>query len=473
MFRQPHAPPGSPSDHTPVAGDTPAEEVRVPRRSAHIETALFIGAVLLADLVWGTGDRFLHVEPHPFWALVLFMAVQYGTLEALQATGAAAIVLLVGNMPPQAFDQSIHDYALQILLRPLLWMLASVVFGELRVRHRLQHNETVDRLRNAERRVALLSRAHGDLSAAKERLETRLAGQLRTATGMFEAARALETLDPNNVLAAANDLLSVALNARAFSLFLLKGDTLLLVAAQGWTEERGFAQRYSSTTPLFQEVVGAQRFVSVASSSGESALAGQGLLAGPLIHPTTGKLFGMLKVEEMKFLDFNLSSVQTFKALCEWIAAAYANAVTHETNQIEDEHTRLYGMKYLDRQTEYITEIALRFGFDLTLLMFRVEVAELPEDERRALPAVLGEVSRRVLRRTDLVFSHEPAGTQFAVLLPGATAEGAVIVARKLKHALRDACGHDVPCTTQVRALCLAGQAASRRGLRIESDLVA
>jgi len=100
-------------------------------------------------------------------------------------------------------------------------------------------------------------------------------------------------------------------------------------------------------------------------------------------------------------------------------------------------------------------------------------VADLLEDERRALPAVLGEVSRQVLRRTDLVFSHEPPGTQFAVLLPGATAESTVVVVRKLIAALHERCGRDVPCTTQVRALCVADQAASRRGLRVESDLVA
>jgi hypothetical protein len=456
----------SPQTHATDAGGSLVQKLRVPRTSPIVETALFIAAVLGSDVIWGAGDRFIHLDPHPFWVIVLFMSVQYGTTEALLATAACSIALLAGNMPVQSFGQSVHDYALQILLTPLLWMVASVLFGELRVRHRLQHNETVDLLQNAERRVALLSRAHGELTTAKERLETRLAGQLRTATGMIEAARTLETLDPNQVLEGASELVSTALNARAFSLFLLKGDALVMVAAKGWKGERDFAQRYPATTPLFREVVAAQRFVSVATPQGEAVLDGQGLLAGPLIHPHTGKLLGMLKVEDLSFLDFNLSVLQTFRALCGWIAAAYANAITHADNQIEDEKTRLYGMKYLDRQTEYLTEVALRFGFDLTLLLFRVEVAELPEEERRALPTLLGQVSRKVLRRTDMVFSHEPPGTQFAVLLPGASPEGAIVVVRKLVIAMHKACGRNVPCTTEMRALCQSGQAATRRGLR-------
>jgi GGDEF domain-containing protein len=446
----------------------------VPWRSPVIETGLFIGLVLVADAIWGSGDRFMHAQLHPFWAIVLFMAVQYGTTHALLATGASTIALLVGNLPPQAFDQDVHEYTVQILLRPLLWMAASVMFGELRVRHRLQYVETVDRLRNAERRVELLSRAHGEMTVAKERLETRLAGQLRTATGMFEAARELETLDPNEVLQGATDLMNVALSAKGFSLWLLKGDALVLVAAQGLRQERGLAPHYSAENPLFREVVGARRFVSVATPDGERLLEGQGLMAGPLVDPAGGNLFGMLKIEEMTFLDFNLSSLRTFKAMCEWIAAAYANAVTHEANRIEDKTTQLYGARYLTRQVEYLTEVALRFGFDLTLLFFRVDVSELSDDDRHALPAIMGRVSQKSLRRTDLVFSHEPPGTQFAVLLPGTNGEGAVIAARRLVQALRDACRHEVNCTTQVRTLCVAGQSASRQALRaITSDMVA
>jgi hypothetical protein len=345
-------------------------------------------------------------------------------------------------------------------------MVASVVLGELRARHRLQQDETSHRLRDAGRQVELLSQAHTAVTSAKERLETRLAGQLQTAAGVLEAARSLETLDPGKVLSGAADLLRAALNARGFSLFLLKGDALELVAAEGGQEDRPVAQRLAATSPLFQEIVGAQRYVSVATPDGERLLDGNGLMAGPLIDPSTGTLFGMLKIDDMRFVDFNLGSVQTFKALCEWIAAAYGTAHSHQTSQIQDEATSLYGMSFLDQQVEYLASIAQRFDFDLSLLSFQVESADLPEDARRAIPGLLGDASREVLRRTDLVFSHQPPGTRFAVLLPGATAEGAVVVSRKLVAALREASGYDVPCKSQVRAICVAGDGTSGRARR-------
>jgi hypothetical protein len=435
-------------------------------RTVLIEIGLFLGAALAADAVWGSGNRFLHVEPHPFWIIVLLMAAQYGTREALLATGASSVALLAGNLPPQSLDQDVHQYTVQLFVQPLLWLLAAVVIGELRTRHRQAHAESEAKRRDAERRVALLTRSHTDLTAARDRLATRLAGQLQTAAGVIEAARPIETLDPDRVLAGVGDLLRAALNVKACSLFLLKGEALTLVAAEGWSGRLQLPQRYSGSSPLFREIVGAQHFVSVATPDGERLLGGEGLMAGPVVDPATGTLFGMLKVEEMPFLDFNVGSLHTLKAVCAWVAAAYGKAVAHQASRIEDEATRLYSLSYLERQSKYLTEVALRFGFDLTLLSFRVQVDELPAEARQALPGVLGRVSREVLRGTDLVFSHQPPGTQFSVLLPGATAEGALAAARKLVAAVRAASGYDVPCTTQVQALCVASEAAGQRWRR-------
>jgi len=429
------------------------------RLTALIEIGLFLVPALAIDTIWGQADRFASIEPHPFWIIVLLLAVQYGTAEGLLATGACTVALLAGHMPVQSFDQNIHQYALQVLARPLLWMVASVILGELRGRHALKQMDTTQRLRDAERKVALLSQSHAEMSTIRARLEARLAAQLRTAAGVLEAGRKVDVLDPEQVLAGATTLLRTALNVKACSLFLLSGDSLTLAAAEGWTGERSFADRHSHTSALFQEVVGAQRYVSVASPDGQRALHAEGLMAGPLIDPETGTLFGMLKVEDMSFLDFNLSSLQTFQAVAAWIAATYGKALAHKRSQIHDDTTLLHSMTHLDQEIAYVTQMARRFRFDLALLQIQIQPGEVSESDRRALPAQLGGVAQRVLRGTDLLFSHQPPGRQFVVLLPGATPDGAAVVGRKLLSALREECGFDVPCVTQVRALCTVDDA--------------
>jgi hypothetical protein len=76
-------------------------------------------------------------------------------------------------------------------------------------------------------------------------------------------------------------------------------------------------------------------------------------------------------------------------------------------------------------------------------------------------------VARRVLRRTDLVFAHEPPKVEFTVLLPGVVPETAGIVIKKLTDGLREATGREFPYTTRVRVLQLAEESPFRKLLRL------
>ncbi|MFN8057625.1 MAG: GAF domain-containing protein [Vicinamibacterales bacterium] len=437
------------------------------RWSGALEIALFLGLALAVDAVWGQGDRFWTVEPHPFWVIVLLMATQYGTRDALMAAAASSAALLVFNVPAHQIDQDVHAYTVTVLLRPLLWTLAALVLGELRMSHRRTFAALVERVTSSERQVDVLSRTHQELTSIKERLETRLAGQMRTAVSVYQAAKTLESLDPRKVLEGAAELVRIGLNARAYSVFLLEGSELRLASAAGWREGARFPDRYAESSALFQAVVGRQRFVSVAQVDGEQTLAGEGLVAGPLVHPRTGALIGMLKVEELAFLDLNLSSLHTFQALCEWVSLAYANAREHEATRVLDDETSLYASGFLDRQAAYLAHIARRFGFDLSMLLLRVEVDGLTDDLRAKVPSALADVAREVLRKTDLAFDYRQSDHQFAVLLPGAPAENVLVVADKLAAGLSARLGRDVHCQSEVRTLARAIEHTSpsaRRG---------
>ena len=45
-----------------------------------------------------------------------------------------------------------------------------------------------------------------------------------------------------------------------------------------------------------------------------------------MIDSETGEVFGMLKIEKMDLLEFNLSRLETFRIVCELIGTAYSNA---------------------------------------------------------------------------------------------------------------------------------------------------
>lgn len=90
---------------TAAKGEPAKAEEQAPRElfglraTALIEMAIFFAVALGLDALVFDGDRFREVAPHPFWALVILVSLQYGTNEGLLAAIFSSAALLVGNIP--------------------------------------------------------------------------------------------------------------------------------------------------------------------------------------------------------------------------------------------------------------------------------------------------------------------------------------------------------------------------------------
>jgi hypothetical protein len=102
--------------------------------------------------------------------------------------------------------------------------------------------------------------------------------------------------------------------------------------SEGWADsETVYARAFDGQSRLFQAVVGSHRTLVAAVEDDERVLGGEGLLAGPLLNVDSGEVIGMLKIEEMGFLDLSVTSIENFRLLCEWIGTAYAHARRFES----------------------------------------------------------------------------------------------------------------------------------------------
>src|SRR5579883_1800733 len=164
------------------------------RCSALLEIALLLVATLLVDRIFFDGTRFRSLAIHPFWIPILLVSAQYGTNAGLAAALSSSVALLAGNLPPQGIFQDRFAWLFAISRTPLLWFTASVVLGELRSRHLRESEKMRVDLAEAARRENVLIEAYKRLETAKEALETRVAGQLRTALALYEAAKGIEKL---------------------------------------------------------------------------------------------------------------------------------------------------------------------------------------------------------------------------------------------------------------------------------------
>lgn len=419
------------------------------RYTALVELCLLLALTLAVDRIFFDGTRFRSLALHPFWIPVLLLSAQYGTNAGLLAAIASTVALLAGNLPAQGLLEDRFVWLFETARLPLLWFAASIVLGELRTRQLRASEQARRDLDEACRRENVLVEAYKRLEAAKEALETRVAGQLRTALAMYEAARGIEKLDPSEVLLGVSTLVRSVMNPERFSLYLLQNGSLELVLAEGGTAEDVLPRFYRPETRLFQEIVGRQRVLSVANPEDEDVLEGDGMIAAPLVAASSGRVVGMLKIEKLGFLDLNFSNVQTFQVLCRWIGTAYENALRYQAaraDAVVNSETELFAYGFLSRQLAMLELLARRIGFDVTMIVMRLENPEdLTAEEQIRVPVALSRTVKTVLRRSDLAFDYRRTGQEFALVLPATRVEGARLVIAKLAEALREELRTEAP----------------------------
>ncbi len=410
------------------------------RLSAIVETVLFLGIAVALDYLYFSGNRFWALEPHPFWLLVALVSVQYGTNEGVFAAAASSIVLLSGKLPVQSIDADFYEHVLHLGARPLLWLVSAVVLGELRNRHARREIDLEQQVEESKKREHGIALAYQELKAAHEKLEINVASELRTVVSIYRAAKTLQNLSVNEVMAGAVNLVSVVLGPEKFSIYTVEGGALALRLKRGWVDEDTYEITIWPDNPLFQTVVVGQRYVSAADAVDERVLARQGVLAGPLFQGEGGDVVGMLKIERLRFADLNLTTVENFKVVCELLSTALGNARRFDAaaqQSILSTDSMLLSDAFYARQAAFLAALGRRIGFPVSLMRMSIENPEdLSEEQRMALPGLVRDASVQVLRTTDLAFEFKSGDWQFVVVLPNTPMAQTQVVMDKFRGAI-------------------------------------
>jgi hypothetical protein len=420
--------------------DNPPRTIIGIRASALIEIVLFFVLMFAIDFLFASGHRFYDVQPHPYWIIVLLIACQYGTAEGLVAALVATAALLLGNLPAHEAGQDLYQYLLSVLRNPILWLIGAVMLGELRIRHVRERERLKRELFDAEERENTINNSYTAVKTLKERLELRVAGQMRSTISTYHAARSMEQLNPQDVLRGLETLVTSVLNPEAFSIYRIGTNGLELALAHGWQEGENFTRRIDSSSALYRAIAGEQRVLCIANPEQEQVLASQGVLAGPLIDRASGELLGMLKVERLGFADLNFSSIESFQALCQWGGTSLSNSVKYQRAQegtfVNPDHN-LYTAGYFDRHLSYITALAKRVNFDVTMLGVRIaDTTNMDTETQLTIGRALATAVDSTLRSVDTAFDYQPQTGEFSIVLPTTNRPGAEIVLDKIRREL-------------------------------------
>ncbi|MBM4343991.1 MAG: GAF domain-containing protein [Deltaproteobacteria bacterium] len=246
------------------------------------------------------------------------------------------------------------------------------------------------------------------------------------------------------MFASVDGLVHSILTPTAYSIYLHIGDRLDLVVQTNDGKAPNALGHYAADSALYRAVVTEHLVLHVADPRGQQVLGSDGIIAGPLMDVDTGTAVGMLKIEGLPMTLLRQDILQAFKALCEWIGAAYRNAQRYEeANQSRMVHTdsQLYTDAYYRDVSAFVLSLAARARFEVSQLTVRVTHDALrktgPVGSARPLAEVVRSSVAKGLRVTDLAFDYQQERGEFLILLPMTPAEHCQAVADRIREMMR------------------------------------
>lgn len=397
------------------------------------EALLMVGMILALGLIVRRGDPlFITLSPHPLWAVVLAMAIRYGSptgalVGALCAAAhLVALYLMTGLQMEYAFQMEVRQ-----IIVPLLYVAVGYIVGEATRSRILRGDHFRNQFLEMRQRLLTSEDRRKELEQAYRQLESRVAGQTNTVISLYDSAKQLNSIEREEIYAGLLALLKVHLDVERAGIWVAESDgQFRRVAPPG-----GPAMPMPALgQAAFQQgqVVSARELFAQQEARPES-----GLLAGPL-RAGESQIEAVVVVESMKFAGFTHTTIRMFDLLLDWASNSLANAtrlVEARSHDVFDTDLNLRSETYLLTRGQEELSLAARRNSAVSVLLCRMEGEMLPATRRR-LEVAIARVFQLETRLSDVVAYFE--GQQaFVLLLPDVTKDRATVVSRRLEERLR------------------------------------
>lgn len=307
----------------------------LPPASALIEIVAVVGAIFAADRLLPDA-RLLAIQPSLLWLPVLLASLHYGTVSGLLAAGIAIVSGVLLDLPEPDVGENHFAYLIRIWAEPMLWIAVAVLLGQFRLRQITERRELTDEVAEITAQRAALAEHATLLRARCERLERRLASHPERLDPDLVACLGQLAVERTSPAAAACRVLELMFPGAAASVMLEDADGVSLVTSIGWSEPTGWSRRLTVDHPLWSALTVDRRPVAVLQRAGERALAGEGVMAVPVLDRGVGRCVGLIKVERAEAAQVSEASIRTLEGVAAVLALALAQGDGARTRAADD-----------------------------------------------------------------------------------------------------------------------------------------
>ena len=286
---------------------------------------------------------FVGTPVHPYLLVVALMAARYGTVVGVGMAASLALLYELGGLArtgesalPLALV-SPHSITLSgiFIFAIIVGSLFDALHHQMKSLER-QGQEAKDRLKFFENHNKLLEKTNQELRG-------RIMEETTTFQTLYEMAKKLSTLEPQFLYSAVLDILEEHLKAESCSFYLLKGNSLHLVAQKGWDEVPSEAKDISSEQGIMGRVIREKKIVTLKDLAYQDEHGfGDKVMAVPVCSQADERMIGVIAIEEIPFDKFNPQTVRALTLIAGWTSKAMANvALFSEAEEGVEERERM------------------------------------------------------------------------------------------------------------------------------------
>lgn len=420
------------------------------RKNCLIESAIFLLVFVAFNIVlFPNIPAYQNVSPHPYLILVILMASLYGIKEGLAACFFSILTFIIQlkMMNNVSLASTLNDFLnLKVFF---LLLTAAIVLGEIKEIYNREKEILNISLKEARNKLDKLQLKFKTVKFVKDELETRIIGQSASMFSLYEATKALETLETDRVYSALLNLVVKFIGAKKCSLYLIdkKQNRLINAAVFGWSKAEitkksqyieigqgilGWAAKEGESLTI-KDVQENQRLKELASGAG----AGESMLCVPI--KIEDRIIGMINIEEIPFIKLTASAVRTLSILADLVSPAIENAYVYQQakeKDIYDSDINIIKYSYFFKRSEEEFRRALRYNLTFSLLLFEIHYfadffKDGSEDDKTTFLRMLVKIITSRIRSVDILSQCEQSG-RLILMLPVTDLHGGLTVAEKL-----------------------------------------
>jgi polysaccharide biosynthesis protein PelD len=430
---------------------------RVIQKITSIFKKLYPGEIITAIIILSLINYFYYPEDpgifnsgyNPYFILVIFISCFYGKISGILTLFLSVISIVIifiiinynSDISPNIqnldyyFLNKKYNASMQFIFMSFIF---SIIFGEIRDTLGViikKHKEKVEELIVKEDKLDHEVKA---IALVNEEYQDRILGQQNSLISLYSTMIALNSLDMGKIYPSILEAVGKFSGAEKSSLwqYSREENVLRLLAYRGWDESKPIELKMSDSDNITGWVARNNEMFSVKLLQKHANLLEidkkQNIITVPI--KIDNRVWGIINVEEMPFVKYNLYSEQLIMMIADLAAPIISNAIRFEEISRKGEVDEITGLPSLDEMFSVIKkEFAAALAENTKLSFVVVELINSEEliekysnnDVLQLLRSIVQTVKRE-LKKDAMIFQYK-SKFQFSLILPNVDYDGAAM----------------------------------------------